>query len=185
MSSYEEDTTYIIETLLKGLDKRRIGITMLALVYSIEEHWRAKKWSQSDRCCEQLKRLAEDPDMQEVSEIDMTYVKGIAQICWGAILLSQDSRDRQKRLENAISFFSKSQSLFQKANAPHSEAAAWLALGIAYQRQYELGIVHLKEHHWAETLKALQRSLTICQNLGDRLQVDVVDRLAEVQELFR
>jgi len=116
--------------------------------------------------------------MQNVSDIDTAHVRGIAQMYQGAMLLSRS------KLQDAIEFFSNSQRLFHDASTLHSEAVAWLALGIAYQRQYQQGIVS-EEHHWAKTLKALQCSLAILLKLEDKLQVDVRDRLAEVQELLQ
>lgn len=187
MENYEQEALYIIEVLQDGLDYSKIGAAMSAFMQWVEDFWEAKDWDRCWDCCDRLEKLADDPDMQKVSDVDTKYVRGIAQMYRGAILLSKDVEDvenSQNRLETANGFFRGGQALFQEVGALHCESVAWLAQGIACQKQYE-SRAYPKEHHCAQTLKALQRSLTLFRDLGDGLQVDVRGRLAQVRKQLK
>jgi len=152
---------------------------MIALMQLLEDYCQAGQCDRVDGCCEELKRLAEKTDMQNATASEKAHARAIAQICRGTRLLCQGD------LEDAVDFFSRSQHSFQEAGTPHSRGVASMAFGIAQQRRYEAGIVFEKDDFWAETLDALQASLATFRNLGDRLQVDVRKRLAEIRERYQ
>jgi SOS-response transcriptional repressor LexA len=180
----EQDGKFIIDVLREGLDYSKLGAAMIALLQLVENHCQAKSWHQAKECCEELARLARDPNLQAVSELSAEYALGVAHMCQGAIELNQDHLGCAQ-LDSAIQSFSRSQQSFNRANVARSEGVALLAQGIVYQRQYELGCAYPREPFWSQILQALQRSLIIFRDLGDRRYADVRKRLAQVQEMLQ
>jgi SOS regulatory protein LexA len=179
-----QDGKFIVGVLREGLDYSKLGAAMIALLQLIENHCEARSWPQAKECCEELKRLAEVPGVQAVSEISAEYALGVAHMCQGAIELSQDHLSCAQ-LDSAIQSFSRSQQSFNRANVARSEGVALLAQGIVYQRQYELGCAYPREPFWSQVLQALQCSLAIFRDLGDRRYADVRRKLVEVQDMLQ
>jgi SOS regulatory protein LexA len=181
------DARYIIGVLRAGLDYSRIGAAQLAWMQLIEDYCEQGRAEQSFEICEDLRRLAEDPEVQETAQADPAYTSGVAQMCRGVKLLSHDSQSGatlEQALADAVEAFRASHSCFHQAGAQHGEAVALLAKGIVHQRQYEHHFAFPIERHWAQTLKALERSLNLFRLLQDGRQFEVRVRLAEVRGLY-
>jgi len=125
--SDHDDASVIVSALQEGPDYQKMGASMISLMLLSEEFRRADKWTQARVCCDQLEKLAQDPDILNIPDIDSTYVSGIAKITKGVIDLSRN------QLADAEANFSKSQVLFHDASAEYSEAVALVALGIVHQ----------------------------------------------------
>lgn len=119
--------------------------------------------------------MAEDLDIQNTSDIDTDYVRGIVQVYRGTIHLSLCE------FESAIEYFSTGQRLFAAAKARREEAISFLALGIVYQQQRELGA---EPEALTTGLTMLQCSLSLLRELEDNLRFDARDRLASIRELL-
>jgi len=167
--NYIQEGHYILKVLpIEG----KIGASILALNKAADTYRASGRYDEAINCCTKALSLAQDPDLDIPSDLDVKYAKGFTQMHLGTVYFGQ------KKLEEAVVRYHQAQKLFNEQNKPYSEAIAWMALGIVYyvRAQDNPKTIGSSDDDWKRSMKAYQRSYDIFRKLDNPILMDEIKR---------